>query len=373
MKFLIIFLFSFLIISLVSFDAFAASPNEPSAPLNLQVISVGDGTVTLTWEKPLFWGLNGDDIIDYQIEYVPDAYFNKIPATIFKDGTSTSLTGIVTGLTNDKLYNFNLKAINSWGAGKYTDTAYGTPKGSSSSPNIILLPVTDSTENKNGGGCNDCVPPTIGVIDSIRFVDYGLVLNDVQFQADLFKNHMDMQYTILGVENHLEVKVYENLGAYNIDFIQFGIVPEIGSSLNIFEPRLEIDIKNTAHDIENPGLEGVELFDKNGIISKYRVDVSLVECMEGFTQDCLKLDIYWTFAKIPENKVLAIGGWDNDKNAFTNYFNDGITVTDPNYVEPTSEESYKYTCNDPLLHTLMNGGDRKNCHWRALHMGWLYQ
>ena len=103
------------------------------------------------------------------------------------------------------------------------------------------------------------------------------------------------------------------------------------------------------------------------------MDVSLVPCMIGHASECLGVDIYWTFGQVPNHTVLAINGWDNNKNSFTTYFNDGLTVTDPNYVEPTPKEPYKYVCNDPPLDSIMNGGDRNNCHWRSAYMGWLYK
>jgi len=241
--------------------------------------------------------------------------------------------------------------------------------------NIITTNTTTNSEvetKKTGNSsCNDCTPPTIGKdAQGKRFVDYGLTLNEVAFQSENFKTHMNMQYTEVGKENHLEVKVYDNGGAYNIDFLEFGIVKEIGSPINIFEPRFEIDISNFSNDMYNPSMEGVELIDKKGIVGDYKVDVSLVKCMDGFDYECLKLDIYWTFSKVPEFQVLAFSGWDNDRNSFINYFNDGLSTIDPNYVEPIPEEPYKYVCNDPPLDQIMNGGDRNNCHFRAQLSMW---
>jgi len=225
------------------------------------------------------------------------------------------------------------------------------------------FPTNDDYPNAGKDSCNDCTAPTIGLDNQgKRFVDYGLTLNNKSFQANYFKTSMPPQYTDLYKENHLTIKVYENQGAYNIDYIQFGMVKEIGSPVNTFEPRLEIDIKNTSHDIENPALESVILVDKNDIINNYRVDASLVSCMDGYFHNCLQLDIYWTFNGIPNHNVLAINGWDNDNNSFTTYFNHGIIVTDPNYVEPQSITPYKYECKDPPLDTIQVW-TRLNCNF----------
>ena len=51
--------------------------------------------------------------------------------------------------------------------------------------------------------------------------------------------------------------------------------------------------------------------------------------------------------------------WDYKKNTVQNFFNDGLQVIDPNYVEPTPPEPYEYECKDPELNdikvwTMMN-------------------
>jgi len=225
---------------------------------------------------------------------------------------------------------------------------------------------THNTEkkNNNGSGCSgDCTAPTIGEDNQgKRFVDYGLILNNKSFQANYFKTHMLLQHTEVGKENHLSVIIYENTGAHNIDYLQFGMVNEIGSPVNTFEPRIEIDIQNTSNNMENPGLESILLVDKNNIINNYRVDVSLVPCMIGYAQQCLGVDIYWTFDKVPLHNVLAINGWDNNRNSFTTYFNDGLSVTDPNYVEPALEEPYQYECKDSPLENIQVW-TRLNCNF----------
>lgn len=207
------------------------------------------------------------------------------------------------------------------------------------------------TNESGGGGCSgDCTAPTIGVDkNGIRFVEDGLKLNGVSFDGNYFKNHMPMQYTEIGKINHLSLKVYENSGIYNIEKIQFGIVKETGSPINLAEPRIEIDVSNFANDIENASLDGFTLIDKEEIINYYDVSVSIVPCMDQSTQECLELDIYWSFAQVPEFNVLLINGWDNNKNSFNNYFNDGLTVEDPSPVILEIEEKYVYKCNDPPL------------------------
>lgn len=229
---------------------------------------------------------------------------------------------------------------------------------------IKEIAVIETKKKSSGSGCSgDCTSPTIGLDkNGVRFVDDGLKLNGVSFEGNYFKTHMPMQYTETGKMNHLSLKVYENSGAYNIDYIQFGIVKEIGSPINNYEPRIEIDVSNFANDIENPSLDNITLMDKEGIISYHNVTIDTTPCMNNSNQECLQLDIYWTFGKVPEFNVLLINGWDNDNNSFSTYFNDGLTTIDPNYVEPKVIEPSKYECKDPKLEDIQVW-TRNNCNF----------
>ncbi len=198
---------------------------------------------------------------------------------------------------------------------------------------------------KGGGGCSDCTPPTIGLNSKgERKVDDGLVLNGESLQVEYFKTPMPMQYTEIGKENHLQVKVYENQGAYNIRMVQFAMgIKEIGTPISEAQALLEIEIANFANDIDNPSVFQANLIDNDGIINEdYGIGTSLVQCMDGFNHECLQLDIFWTYDKVIENPVLALNGWDTRRNSFTDYFNDGLTVIDPNPItidEPVEEQT----------------------------------
>jgi len=344
-----LFLFSFLIMSVVSFeDAYANINNNPTNQYNPPTIIFDereytqDEIITLTCipddQKPttnIIWFLWYEEIDRTEFKHAKTVLSLNASDYIPGDYSIKCRTNFGNGHVASEWVYFTIMPVYEGGI---------QSGGLESTNGIDTTIVTTESENNNGSSsCPDCVAPTAGVDNNgNRLVDFGAVLNGEAFQLDNFKTHIPMMFTEIGVENHLEIKVYENHGAYNIDFMEFGIVKEIGSSMNIFEPRLEIDIKNTSHDIHNPALEGVELFDKQGIINEHRVELSLVDCMEGFTHECLKLDIYWTFAKVPENKVLAFGGWDNTGSSFVQYLNDGLTVTDPNYTipeaDPTPEE-----------------------------------
>jgi titin len=109
-----------------------AGPYTPampaSAPTGLTP-TFGNGAVSLSWTAP---GSNGGSAItDYAVEY-------KTPAaatwSTFADGTSTTTSATVTGLTNGTAYLFRVAAINSVGIGTYSNEVTETPRAVPSAP-----------------------------------------------------------------------------------------------------------------------------------------------------------------------------------------------------------------------------------------------
>jgi surface protein len=88
--------------------------SPPGAPTGVSG-TAGNTKVALTWSAPASNG--GSAITDYIVEYSSDSGSNW---TTFNDGTSTSTTIIVTGLTNGTSYVFRVAAVNSAGTGNYS-------------------------------------------------------------------------------------------------------------------------------------------------------------------------------------------------------------------------------------------------------------
>ena len=93
----------------------------PGAPAGLRAIA-GDGQVELSWRSPANNG--GAAIIDYIIQYSVNAGASW---TTFNDGTSTSTSATVAGLTNGQSYQFRASAVNSIGTGSTSNVAPATP------------------------------------------------------------------------------------------------------------------------------------------------------------------------------------------------------------------------------------------------------
>ena len=101
----------------------ATPATTPSAPTSVSGTS-GDGQVSVSWSTPASNG--GAAITDYIVQYSTSsggAY------TTFSDGTSTSTSATVTGLSNNTPYYFKVAAVNSAGTSSYsTVSASVTPK-----------------------------------------------------------------------------------------------------------------------------------------------------------------------------------------------------------------------------------------------------
>jgi hypothetical protein len=98
------------------------SATAPGAPTALSG-SAGAAQVALTWTAPASDG--GSAITDYVVQYRTTAG----PGTwnTFADGTSTTTSATVTGLTNGTGYDFQVAAVNSAGQGAYSSIASATP------------------------------------------------------------------------------------------------------------------------------------------------------------------------------------------------------------------------------------------------------
>lgn len=108
----------------------AAGATAPGAPTGLAA-TAGNASASLSWTAPSSNG--GAGITDYLVEYQPSSG----SWTTFADGTSTSTTATVTGLTNGTAYAFRVSAINSIGTGTASSTASATP---AASANGTVLP-----------------------------------------------------------------------------------------------------------------------------------------------------------------------------------------------------------------------------------------
>lgn len=105
--------------SMVSAMPVDSSVSVPSAPRNLKA-TADDGAVDLSWTAPA----SGSGIIDYAYSYDAghDGSWRSWRVT---DSTRPSYT--VTGLTNEKIYGFRVRALNAGGFGSASGSVTATP------------------------------------------------------------------------------------------------------------------------------------------------------------------------------------------------------------------------------------------------------
>jgi len=116
---------------LVTGNAVSAAPDAPSS----LVATAGNTQVALSWTAP---NANGSAITDYIVEYKLTS--EPTTWTTFADGTSTSTSATVTGLTNSSAYDFRVKAVNGIGTSIASSTVSATP----SAPTVPVAPTIGS-------------------------------------------------------------------------------------------------------------------------------------------------------------------------------------------------------------------------------------
>ena len=95
------------------------SVTTPSAPRNLTA-TAEDGQVRLSWNTPA----TGTGIIDYEYKYDTN---DDGSWQIWRITNSTSTSYTISGLTNDTVYAFKVRARNAGGAGSQSDKVTATP------------------------------------------------------------------------------------------------------------------------------------------------------------------------------------------------------------------------------------------------------
>ena len=123
----------------------------PAAPTGLTATS-GDTQTSLAWTAA---SNGGSSITDYLIQYSTD---NSIWTT-FTDGTSTSTTATVTGLTNGTLYYFRVSAINLINTSSASSTASATPVVSAGGGGSTSTPTSTPTSSTKTKATNSPVTP----------------------------------------------------------------------------------------------------------------------------------------------------------------------------------------------------------------------
>jgi hypothetical protein len=130
-----------------------AAPSAPGAPTSVTG-SAGNTQVSLSWTAPASSGSSA--ITDYVVQYSSDSGSSW---STFSDGTSTSTSAVVTGLTNGTAYTFRVAATNAIGTGNYSTASGavtpaavpGAPTSVSGTAGNAQVSLTWTAPSSNGG------------------------------------------------------------------------------------------------------------------------------------------------------------------------------------------------------------------------------
>jgi len=120
-----------------------------TVPAQVTGLTLGTPTSTaqpLTWTAP---SNGGSAIADYLVEYKASSSGTWL---IFADGTNTSTSATVTGLTASTAYDYRVSAINAIGTGTASATVSGSTTSASPTVFVDFASIGTATETANGGG-----------------------------------------------------------------------------------------------------------------------------------------------------------------------------------------------------------------------------
>ena len=287
----------------------------------------------------------------------------------------------------------------------------------------IIITVIEDVKKKNGSGCADCTPPTLGLNKNYkRVVDNGFSYNNNTAQVEKWHTPYPLINATVGETNTVEIIIYENQGIGNMKMVQFGLGgEEIAQALSTFEVIIEVPLFNNMTS-GNTETDEIIITDKDNLIENSSVNAttSAVKCMDDDTNpSCLKVVLEYSYRESTINHMMVVNVVDKPRNDQNFYFNEGVQVLGesqnpaPYYIMSNkktaqqtenlqivliredkvnniwvdgmgvkylkvSEDRFdritpadSYKCTDPPLEEI-NVPTRSNCHFRDLTEIWTY-
>jgi len=177
--------------------------------------------------------------------------------------------------------------------------------------------------NNGGGGCSsDCTPPTLGVNNKgLKLVNNGFSYNGKAVDVDHYFTPYPLITTDVGVKNTALFKIFENGGPQNISHFALAFGLAKGEILVDSKAVIEWD---KAHN----GKQTVTVTDPENALGDVRVNTHQGPCrMESvFSMDCLYIVVFHTFREPLDFNIISTNVWDYDRNAWQNYYNDGLLI-----------------------------------------------
>ena len=202
----------------------------------------------------------------------------------------------------------------------------------------VYNPNNPNTKKKSGGGgCADCIPPTMGLDkNGKRVVDYGFSFNGNSVQVEKGHTPYPLINATVGETNLLETKFYENFGVNNMLWVQtcFGAT-ETYQSLNDCEALVEVHL-DTDGTTDYLGVKEIKIIDDDNLIDNESVNATsyVTQCRVNNDSLCGKVDLSFEFREAPINHMVITQSADKSGNAQQFSFNEGINVNGKSVNEP---------------------------------------
>jgi len=174
-----------------------------------------------------------------------------------------------------------------------------------------------------GGGCSsDCTPPTLGVNNKgIKLVDRGFSYNGKSVDVKHFFTPYPLITTDVGFKNAAVFSIYENGGPQNIS--HFALAFGLAKGEILADSKAVIEWDKTYN-----GKQTVTVTDPENALGDVSVETFLGPCRmkSVLSNDCLYIVVYHTFRQPLDFNIISTNVWDYDRNAWQNYYNDGLLI-----------------------------------------------
>jgi hypothetical protein len=185
-------------------------------------------------------------------------------------------------------------------------------------PSLVIDNPTSSGDGNRW--CTICIPPTLGVDErNRRLVSEGFSYNNQPVDVELFYTSYPLITVNVGQENKVVLKIYENEGPQNIQHVELGFGLARGQILS--ESKASILL-----DIDYDEKQTVSKYDPENVLQDIRVETEINKCSNTAQYECLIVTIYHTFRAPLDFNMVATNVWDFNRNAWQNYYNDGVQV-----------------------------------------------
>lgn len=183
----------------------------------------------------------------------------------------------------------------------------------------LFVAVTTTT---GGGTCNgDCTPPTLGLDkNGIRVVENGFTYNGKSIDVERYFTPYPLITVNVGVPNKAVFKIYE--GGEPGDVRHFELAFGLANGA-----RIDTAIAAIVWDKTFGGIETVTLIDPENVLENVRVKTSPGPCTtESTKNDCLVVTVNHTFRAPLDFNMVGSYVWDENRNGWQNYYNEGIAI-----------------------------------------------